>query len=148
MKVVDEVKREIVMRVFLSLLLILATNFAYAKQMEITCDYTVDQDKYNKYDFGKKYGLNVGDIWSISKYVFDTDDFSNGKGTAQHTEIYRFLGEQEVSNLEYTVNPVSIVFNMGSYNTSINRKTLEILGGQTTPYKCRIAEVDTSENAF
>ena len=84
-------KREIVMRVFLSLLLILATNFAYAKQMEITCDYTVDQDKYNDYNFGKKYGLNVGDIWSISKYVFDTDDFSNGKVTAQHTEIYSFL---------------------------------------------------------
>ena len=141
-------KREIVMRVFLSLLLILATNFAFAKQMEITCDYTVDERKYSDGDFGKTYGLNVGDIWVITKFVFDTDDFSNGKGTAQKTNTLPFLGRQDVSNLEYTVNPMSIVFGKSGYPTTINRKSLEILEGQVTPYKCRIAEVDTSENAF
>ena len=138
-------KREIVMRVFLSLLLILATNFAFAKQMEITCDSTVNEYKYNQIE---EYGLNIGDIWVTNKYVFDASDFSNGKGTAQKTNTLPFLGRQDVSNLEYTVNPMSIVFGKSGYPTTINRKSLEILEGQVTPYKCRIAEVDTSENAF
>jgi hypothetical protein len=146
-KLVDEVKREIVMRVFLSLLLILATNFAYAKQMEITCDSTVNEYKYNQI---KEYGLNIGDIWVTNKYVFDASDFSNGEGegTAQRTKDFKFESQKTVSNVPYYVNRVSIVFGTLRHPTSINRKTLEILEEQVTPYKCRIAEVDTSENAF
>ena len=136
------------MKAVVGFLLIVVANFGYAKQMEITCDYTVDQLKYTEYGFGKKYRLNVGDIWTTSKFVFDTDDFSSGKGTAQVTKIYNFLDHQDVLNLDYTVNPVSIVFDNGGSNISINRKNLEILEKQSTPYKCRIAEIDTSENAF
>lgn len=148
----DEHSRQIKGKIHMKLILILTalcmSHLAISKQMEITCEYLVDEDKYSEYDFGVEYGLDIGDVWTSNRFMFDTDDFSNGKGTAQLTQEWSFIPGNEVSNIAYTVNPSSIVFDRGSYSTSINRKTLKIGEAQVTPYRCSIAEVDTSDNLF
>lgn len=124
-------------------------NNTFAKQMEIACKYFVDETKYTEYNFGKNFGLNIGDIWLTLEYMFDTDDFTNGKGFAQFTQSILFLNQKNVKNISYTVSPLLIVFYTDiDVTVSINRKTLEILEEQTTPATCSIAELDTSENVF
>jgi hypothetical protein len=117
--------------------------------MEIACKYFVDETKYTEYNFGKNFGLNIGDIWLTLEYMFDTDDFTNGKGFTQFTQSILFLNQKNVKNISYTVSPLLIVFYTDiDVTVSINRKTLEILEEQTTPTTCSIAELDTSENVF
>ena len=140
------------MRPLLTTFLILCVNFAYAKPMVITCDSFVDGAKYAENNFGKDYGFEIGDIWVTSKYTFDTGDFDSPKKEALIAlEYYKGLasfGPMEKTSA-YTVNPQQIIFDSDAeFPTRIDRKTLEIAGGLTTPYKCRIAEVDTSDNLF
>ena len=143
------------MRTLLILFSVLSVNLAYAKPLQLTCDFFVDENKYSDDGFGEKYGFEVGDIWITNIYNFDSDDFDSPKKVALFNKVYYkglialMGGVASQKTIPYTVNPLQITFNSDSeYPASIDRKTLEYTTKRVTPYKCRITEIDTSDNLF
>ena len=69
--------------------------------------------------------------------------------TVFYKGLVETFGSAREKTIPYTVNPSQITFDSDSnYPSSIDRKTLEYTPKRTTPYKCRITEIDTSDNLF
>ncbi len=144
--------------ILISALLLFGSN-VWADIKQITCEYFVDQNKYDesnnpKYfepeEMFKNMGINIGDIWSTSVFTFDTDDFSSDKKivTIEESSVHE-RGIYYTKEAPYVVSPEWISFNSDDeYPDVINRKTLRYQRDRVTPYKCSIVDVDVSENVF
>ena len=127
-------------------LMFLSSAICYAEPKQIVCEYFADGEKVA--EVGKEYEIQLGDVWRTDIYTFDTDDFNDEKKLASH-DWYTSWGFGASNEVPYRISPKWLTFDSESqFPNVISRKDLTIKHEQTSPYKCVLRDLDTTDNVI